>query len=172
MWKKTIIFIHWLSALFLIETILTTHYFASTFGISKSKMLYAHVTFGTVFIVILVLRLYFRLKNRRATPKSGKISTFLQHSLYTVMIALAVDSLLIGFKGIFSFVFFNQPFPTQFFIDSPFFDLHNTFSYILIALVSVHLVNSMVGICQKGNHSFSRIIGIEKSDTKPYAVKK
>ena len=164
MWKLPTIILHWLSVIFIIGALLTKKISTGAIGSIKLSMLQTHIIFGIGFIILLIFRVYFKLKNRKTNPKSGKLATSVHHLLYTTMVLLALSGLILGFKGIFSFAFLGAPFPERFFINSPVFELHALFGYILIGLIALHLLVTLFHIYKKGNHSFSRMIGINKKD--------
>lgn len=160
--KKTpvIYVLDWFFWGFLIVSMITAPLFGRILKahIAGNVLLKAHVFFGTAFIVLLCLKIYWIVIDRNGDStkraiRHPKTKEHFNRILYLLVIVTATLGIGVGFGGFFSFAFLHRPFPMQFYINSPSIELHGEFGFIVIALLMgwlfVMTTRYLVSVCRR-----------------------
>lgn len=127
-----------------------------------------HKTFGLVIFLLFFVRIVLRLKSEMPEyPKDfSKMIKFLSTSvhkiLYFLMLAVPLTGILMSSLGGYGLIFFDYKLPNYFPLNKSLSgdinELHGMFSYILLALILLHIAGAVKHILIDKNNILKRII--------------
>jgi cytochrome b561 len=126
-----------------------------------------HKSFGLIAATLILLRLLWRLSHKPAPlPDSvprwqGKISRFIHFLLYVCMIVMPITGFLGASFSKYGINFFGWQLPEwaakNHDISEQFFEIHETFAWILVALVILHVLAAIKHLIINKDGVFQRM---------------
>ena len=160
---------HWL-VFAMVVTMISVGYSMSGLEVSDEKwqIYYMHKSSGLLLFVIMLARIYNRLKSKIPTlPKSvsvfdAKIAHIVHYLLYIVLLIIPISGMLMsvfGGRGLpFFFTTFLKGVTRQENISGAFWIVHTKLPIILMILVGLHVIGSFKHLIIEKVNIFKRII--------------
>jgi len=178
-YPKFIIFAHWLTLiLFLINVALglqlevVAEEIAGTEGLitpENFKYYRTHALIGAAILIITLIRLFVKIKNKDRLPQLEYYSEFhkkivnLTHALiYLLLIAVPLVGIINMYQaGVFG-VCFGKPFPENAYLSETLSELHETLVKVLFILVAGHVAGVIMYILKTGDNILKRMCLLAK----------
>lgn len=145
---------HWLVVL-MVVSLISVGYYMSEMEVSdeKWKLYFMHKSFGALFLLIMIARIYNRIKSQVPDlPKSvnvfdAKISKIVHYLLYVILLIMPISGMLMsifGGRGLpFFFTTFFASFGRNEEISGAFWLIHTKLPAIILILISLHIIGSL-----------------------------
>jgi cytochrome b561 len=145
---------HWIVVL-MVASLIYVGYYMSDLEVSdeKWKLYFMHKSFGTLFLIIMLARIYNRMRSKvPALPSNvnifdAKISKIVHYLLYIILLIMPISGMLMSIFGGRGLPFFFTTFLTDLSrheeISGAFWLIHTKLPSIILILVSLHIIGSI-----------------------------
>lgn len=155
-WTKRIVMMHWIFALMLIVGVISI-YTAAEFNFKTYEWRVAmgiHVIAGVLLTILLPLRIYWRLKDKKDSPNQEILPKIIQSTMLGLLLFLGVTGLVVGIYYEFFFVVFGDALLQKNYIS---FIHHEMGSYLLV-FIGLHIMGAFKFIIIKSDNLLKRMM--------------
>ncbi len=169
-YPKSLIFIHWFTVLLLaVQIILGMTVEDKEFGPKDFNWFRAHALLGMFILLLTIIRIYLKNKHRDEIPAIDYYSSFHKllvngvHGLmYLLLIVMPIQGFIMVYKTGALQYDLGGPFPEGAKLDKNLTEVHETFYYILLVLILMHVAGIILYKIKTGENLLKRMCLLSK----------